>query len=340
MRVCQSEKVKGMSVNFKSWSSRAILFLKNWSLPLAMASGVAGYFLYVSIPIFDSTHAFVNKAVEFIQPALFFAMLFLTFLCVGPRDIHLRRWHLWNILLQLFLFAGIAVLLGVCSDTKYRILLESAMLCLLAPTATAAAVVTRKLDGNPADVITYTVFINIAVAVSAPVLLPLAHPHSGMTFISAFLMIMAQVFPILIFPLFLAWGFRAWVPRLTDTLRQWKDLPFYIWCVGLSLAIAVTVKAIMHSGADWRLLGGIAVVSLVTCVFQFAAGKKIGERYGGEIESGQSLGQKNPVFIIWLAYTFLTPVTAMAGGMYSLCHNLYNFYQLNKARKRSESNKP
>lgn len=330
---------KGMDANLKKWESEAIGFVKNWSLPLAMASGVAGYFLYVSIPALDSTHAFANKAVEFIQPALFFAMLFLTFLSVGPHDIHLRRWHLWNVLLQLFLFAGIAVLLGIFSDTKYRILLESAMLCLLAPTATAAAVVTRKLDGNPADVITYTIFINIAVAVSAPVLLPLAHPHTGMTFISAFLMIMAQVFPILIFPLFLAWGFRAWLPRLTDRLRQFKDLPFYIWCVGLSLAIAVTVKAIVHSDAGWSLLGGIAVIALATCIFQFAAGKKIGERDGGEIESGQSLGQKNPVFIIWLAYTFLTPVTAMAGGMYSLCHNLYNFYQLNKARKRSEINK-
>jgi BASS family bile acid:Na+ symporter len=80
-------------------------------------------------------------------------------------------------------------------------------------------------------------------------------------------------------------------------------------------------------------MAGIAVVSLICCLVQFAVGRRIGARYGEVIAAGQSLGQKNTVFAIWFAYTFLTPVTAIAGGFYSVWHNLVNTYQLQRYRR-------
>ena len=56
------------------------------------------------------------------------------------------------------------------------------------------------------------------------------------------------------------------------------------------------------------------------------------DRNGEIIAGGQALGQKNTVFAIWFAYTFLTPVTAIAGGFYSLWHNLVNTWQLYNGR--------
>ncbi len=306
---------------------------KNWMLPIAIAAGVIAYFAFVSIPLFDNAHQLAGKIVAVVQPAFIFAMLFLTFLNIGPHDLHLRRWHLWHILIQIGFFVLFTLLLTLAGDTVWRILLESAMLCLLCPTATAAAVVTRKLDGNPADITTYTIIINIAIALSAPVLLPVAHPHVGLDFLPTFRLIIYKVFPLLIFPLVSAWCVRRYLPGVAAKLRRYPDAAFYLWAVSLSLAIATTTKAIMHSNVPVTILIAIGVVSLLCCLVQFTLGKIIGRRYGEHIEGGQALGQKNTVFIIWLGYTFLSPVTAVAGGLYSIWHNIFNSYQLYKKSK-------
>lgn len=303
-------------------------FIKTWTLPLAILSGIAAYFIYVSIPGLEGTHDMAARIVAVVQPLLIFSMLFLTFLNIGPHDLHFHRWHLWHVLIQIGIFLLVALALTYVGDSHYRILVESAMLCLLCPTATAAAVVTRKLEGDAADITTYTIIINIAIAVTAPVLLPLAHPHPGLTFFPSFRMIIAKVFPMLICPLLAAWMIRRWWPGAAKCLRRYADLPFYLWAVALALAIAVTVKAIMHSDVPAVYQVAIAAVSLVCCLFQFYVGRKIGIHYGKQIEGAQALGQKNTVFIIWLGYTFLSPVTAIAGGMYSIWHNIYNSWQL------------
>lgn len=313
--------------------STIITFIKNWTLPLSILSGIAGYFIFVSIPAFDSMHGFVGSAIAIIQPLLIFGMLFLTFLSIGPHDLHLRRWHLWHVLIQLGLFLTTAIMLAYISDMSYRILVECAMLCLLCPTATAAAVVTRKLDGNPADITTYTIIINLAIAVAAPALLPIAHPHEGLNFISTFALIISKVFPLLICPLLLAWAMRRYAHNLTSKLRQYRDLPFYMWAVALSIAIAVTVKALVHSDIQSGFLTIIGIITLLCCLIQFYIGKTIGKIYGETIEAGQALGQKNTVFIIWMGYTFLSPITAVAGGFYSVWHNIFNSYQLYQHRK-------
>jgi BASS family bile acid:Na+ symporter len=78
------------------------------------------------------------------------------------------------------------------------------------------------------------------------------------------------------------------------------------------------------------VIAGIALVSLVCCLVQFAVGRWVAARYGERVTGGQALGQKNTVFAIWFAYTFLTPVTAIAGGFYSLWHNIVNTWQMYK----------
>jgi BASS family bile acid:Na+ symporter len=108
-----------------------------------------------------------------------------------------------------------------------------------------------------------------------------------------------------------------------------------MWTVALSLAIAVTVRALYNSSISIAEMTGIAVVSLAGCLLQFWLGKAIGGHYGFRLEGGQALGQKNTIFAIWLGYTFLSPISATAGGFYSIWHNLVNTYQLYKYRKVS-----
>jgi BASS family bile acid:Na+ symporter len=150
-----------------------------------------------------------------------------------------------------------------------------------------------------------------------------------MDFLSSFLLILSKIFPLLLCPLITASLVRRFAPRLHDFLvKKCRNLPFYLWLVALSLAIALTVKSIVHSNISVYVQIGIAIVSLICCIVQFAFGRYIGRKYGDTITGGQSLGQKNTVFAIWLAYTFLTPVTSIAGGFYSIWHNIVNTWQL------------
>ena len=311
--------------------------LRDWSLPIAMVGGVLMYLLYTNIPIFDGTHDFVSSVISFVQPGLIFAMLFVTFCKVKVKELKPSRWHLWLLAFQILSFIAISLLIAFIPQMTItvRVLLEAAMMCLMCPTATAAAVITARLGGNSASLISYTMQINIAVAVVAPLFLALSHPVEGMSLASSFLLIMGKVFPLLLCPLLCAELVRKFTPRLhTLLVTKGRNLPFYLWLVALSLAIAMTSRAIAHCNLSILVMAGIAVVSLVCCLVQFALGRYIGSRNGEVIAGGQSLGQKNTVFAIWFAYTFLTPVTAIAGGFYSIWHNLVNTLQLYKYNHR------
>ena len=312
-------------------------FLRDWSLPIAMAGGVIIYLLYTNIPLFDGTHGFVSSVLAVVQPGLIFAMLFVTFCKVNIKELKPSKWHLWLLAFQLLSFIAISLSIAIVPDMPeiLRVLLEAAMMCLMCPTATAAAVITARLGGNSASLISYTMQINIAVALVAPLFLALSHPVEGMSLASSFMLIMGKVFPLLLLPLLCSEIVRRLLPRLHAVLvTKGRNLPFYLWLVALSLAIAMTSRAIAHSSLSIWVMAGIAAVSLVCCIVQFAFGRFIGRRNGELIAGGQSLGQKNTVFAIWFACTFLTPVTAIAGGFYSLWHNLVNTWQLYKHNHR------
>ena len=330
-------------------------------LPIAMVTGASLYLIYHFLP--EPVHRigpFLDNVVSVLQPLLIFSMLFLTFCGIEPRDLKPHRWHWWLLLIQggLFSLLGLVVIWGLRNlpdGQDCAILVESAMLCLICPTATAAAVVTRKLGGDMAGITTYTILINMLTAVLVPLFVPLIRPVDGVDFFAAFSMILAKVFPLLIMPCLCAWLVRYMFPRLHRRLLDFADMPFYIWAVALTLAIAVSVRYLMASTLGLGLITGMAVVSLISCVFQFMAGRYVGSRYRPRrkevseeaarrgrlvrtITAGQSLGQKNTVFAIWMGYTFMTPETAIVGGLYSIWHNIYNSWQLRRAEE--QINKP
>jgi BASS family bile acid:Na+ symporter len=310
-------------------------FLKNWTLPISMLSGIIGYFIYVNIPFLAFTKPFVNELIEVIQPLLIFTMLFISFCKVNPAELHLKTMHIWLIMIQIVTFTALGFFIFLFPDTEFRVLLEGAMICMITPTATAAAVVTDKLGGSTQTVVSYTILINIVSAVVIPLIFSWINSTPGFTFWPSFLLILRKVFPLLIFPLLLAWFVRVYLPAVHQRMVNSKDLAFYLWAVALAIAIAVTVRSIAHSKVNPVYEIGLAFVALFACFIQFALGKKIGSRYNDRISGGQSLGQKNTVFSIWLGATFLDPVTALAGGFYSVWHNVVNSYQLYQKRKQN-----
>ncbi len=320
----------------KKSGNAVVKFVKNWTLPIAMTFGILAYFIARELPFSAEAKHDIVHFIEVLQPILLFIMLFVAFCKVKPTALKPRRWHLWLILTQTLLFTICSLLLWLYPDTQARLVIEGFMLAIICPTATACAVVTQKLGGDSATTTAYTILINLAVAVMAPLFLPLAHPQAGMSFLPAFAIITKKVFPLLIMPLLLAWFVRYCMPRLHSAIINTKDLAFYMWAVSLSLALSITARALTHSNESMWHVAAIAIATLIACLFQFAFGKWVGSKYGYRMEAGQAMGQKNTIFIIWLGYTFLSPITATAGGFYSIWHNVVNSWQLYKKRIESQ----
>lgn len=316
--------------------------LKDWMLVVGMAAGIGLYFVYREIPALHPAGPFLLSACKLTQPVFLFSMLFLSFCKIEPQEMKLRKWHLWLLLVQLGSFVALTgmELLAIHGDSPtavwimdHRIAYESILICIICPTATACAVVTAKLGGSMADVVTYTVIINLVVAIAVPVAVPLLYPASGISFWQAFFKILAKVFPLLIMPCLCAWGVRYFFPKLHARLTGYVYLSFYIWIVALTIAVMLTTRAIANHAEDMAVLLEMAIASGVSCFLQFLIGKRIGRRYDSSISAGQALAQKNNIFGMWMAYTFLTPLTSVACGLYLLWQNTFNSWQIYRHNK-------
>lgn len=291
-------------------------FFKNWTLPIAMLVGAIGYPVFVSL--------------SFLTPYLIFTMLLLTFCKVSPSDLRPKMLHLWLLLIQIL--GSLAVYLLLYRFNK--IVAEGAMVCILCPTATAAAVITQKLGGNAASLTTYTLIANIGAAIAVPVLFPLIEAQADISFWSSFGLILSRVFPLLICPFLAAWALRALAPKVHKVLLNYHELAFYLWGISLAIVTAQTLSSLINNPADGFTEIMIAVAALVVCCLQFFLGKTLGSVYNDRISGGQALGQKNTILAIWMAHTYLNPLSAVGPGSYVLWQNIINSWQLWKKRKK------
>lgn len=312
-------------------------FIKDWTLPLAMITGTLGYFFLARIPWMAPAKPGLNALIAFLTPSLIFAQLLLTFCKVEVHELKPKRWHGWLLLFQTLSCLAVAALLVCCPmEETYREVFEGAMVCLICPTATAAAVITGKLGGSASSLTTYTLLSNLLAAVAVPLVFPWVEPHAEITFLAAFLKILSKVFPLLLLPFFIAWFLRVYVPRIHQYLLGFRDAAFYLWAVALAIVSGQTVRSLVNSDAPVFVEVLIALAGLVTCCVQFYLGKRIGGHYRERISGGQALGQKNTVLAIWMSYTYLNPLSSVGPGSYVLWQNIINSYQLWKKRKNEE----
>lgn len=317
--------------NINKTMGKVTQFARDWALVIAIIFGIVSYIIYIQLPLPAEAHMVTNRIVTVVQPAFIFAMLFLTFSRIELKSLRPRIWHLWLLMIQGGLFAAISGLLILFPGTHFRVPLEGTMILLICPTATAAAVITKKLHGNINDITSYTILINLLATLLIPTFQPLVHPTPGTSFTTSSLLILGKVFPLLLLPLISAQLVRLFWPRFNKWLVSKQELSFYLWAVSLSLAIAVTTRSLFHTHTTLATQLWLVVTSLLACLFQFWAGRQIGRHYGDTVTAGQALGQKNTVLAIWVGYTFFTPVTSIAGGFYSIWHNVINTLQLRKA---------
>lgn len=313
-----------------------VKFLKDWMLPMAIVSGVSVYLIFHFVHFLHPIGPVCGEIATKSQQLFVAVMLFLQFVKVPPKSLRLRKWHVILLSFQALTFIGLAVAATLVKSLELKILLESAMLCFICPTASASGVITDKLGGSLAEDMSYIVLINAMATVLIPTVIPFVHPAEGMNFLGGVWKIASKIFPVLLLPSVLAWIIRYTCPRLQAWLSQFTNWAFYIWGLSLTFAMVLATRSLVWSGLGWLTLLLIGVVSIACCLIQFGFGHYSGRKYGKteEITAGQSLGQKNTGFLIWLGYSFLTPVTSIAGGFYSIAHNLVNSWELYEKRKK------
>lgn len=310
-------------------------FLKTWTLPVAMLVGTIAYFIFANVAFLRPVKPYVYTLIAYLMPFLIFSQLLLTFCKVSMRELMPTRWHGWLLLFQAVASSALAAaLVWIPMEVAYKEVLEGVMVCLICPTATAAAVITGKLGGNASSLTTYTLLSNLLAAVCVPLLFPLVEPHAEVGFFVAFLKILSKVFPLLLCPFILAYLLRRFVPSVHRVLLGLHDVAFYLWTVALAIVTGQTVRSLLHSEAEIHIQMLVALGGLVACCIQFYLGKRIGGKYNDRISGGQALGQKNTVLAIWMAYTYLNPLSSVAPGCYVLWQNGFNSWQLwRKGRK-------
>ena len=327
-----------------------VRFIKDWTLPVSMGIGAVAYLLFAFTPQLDATGTQLAPFFATILPLFMFLVLFVTFCKVDVRQLHPVAWHGWVGLFQLLFVGVLMVFLLFPSSTIHhplstihyplsttpstKILLEALLMCVISPCATAAAVVTQKLGGSLEQMTTYTFLSNFLTALLVPICFPLIEKSANITFFTAFLKILHEVFLVLVMPMLLAYIVKHHFQRLHRRIIAIRDLSSYLWACSLMIVTGTTVKNIVHAEASVWLLTAIALLGLIICIVQFAVGRFIGHYFDHTQEAGQALGQKNTAFAIWLSSVYLNPLSSVGPGCYILWQNIVNSIEIWKHDKR------
>ena len=309
---------------------------------MAIVAGIVIYLVFAFTPALDAAGDALLPLMDVLLPAAMALILFANFCRIDFHAMRLLSWH-WQVTAFQLLMVGIAVAVVLTRDLSPAgvVLIEGLLTCVIGPGAAAAAVVTGKLGGDMASMTSYTFLSNVVTAVMVPIIFPMVDPSVDMPFVEAFLGILAKVSLVLLVPMAAAYVVKHRLPRLLAWLNSMPDLAFYLWGVSLALTTGVTARGIVHSGQSVTTLLVMAGASLLLCMMQFAVGRWIGHFHDVPSEGGQALGQKNTSFAVWIAYTYLSPVSSVVPGCYILWQNIVNSLELwHHRRKRPGSRLP
>ena len=341
-------------------------FLDRYALIIAMVLGALGYQYF--------------RHLDRLMPPLIFLMLFFTFCKINPVDLRLRTWH-W-ILLGVQLLLTITVYFGIMGlgshllsidEQNLAIISQGIMMCLIMPTATAAPIIAGKLGGSIQNLTTFSLLSNIATAIIVPAFFPIVNPTINIEFLPAMWQILCKIAPLLLGPFVAAWLLRIaynafyrkmGIQKSFSLNATWASMPFYLWVLLLIVLMGkITNTLITQDYSGWTIII-LCAGSLVTCLLQYALGRKIGYYFPASthgtdycdvlinpdaihysiqeksrITAGQAFGQKNTALGIWMAQMYLNPLSAIGPAAYIIWQNLLNSYQLWRAGAKNKQEK-
>lgn len=200
-------------------------------------------------------------------------------------------------------------------------LAASTLLVLWAPTASAAAGVTRLRGGNPLPVAANVLVQHVLLVV----LFPLWMQWQGSMVSVSFFPILKQLVLQIGLPLHLALLLRLAFPQSVDWMRKWNGAGMWLWAMAVFLVISragVQLRQQLHEGTSWFQILAIAGSAFLLCILQFVLGSRLSHRRFRE-EGSQMLGQKNTILAIWLGHSWFDPLAALGPTSYVIWQNLW-----------------
>lgn len=289
--------------------------LKGYMMPFAM---LIGFVFHHQISV-----------LSFLIPYLIFVMLLLTYINLSWKGIKFTKMHWWLLVFQLV----IGLLVYFVINPFNAILAQGIMVCVLAPTATSAPVITGMLKGNIMSLTGYSLVSNLLVVLVAPVIFSYIGYHQ-LPFTESAFQISKKVIFLLVGPFLLAMVLNQFTPKVTGFLQKNSGISFYLWSIALAIVSGRTVEFIIAQGKSNLLVESLlALFSLLICGFQFWLGRKIGKKYDDTVAGGQGLGQKNTILAIWMAQVYLNPIASIGPGAYVLWQNMINSWQVWRNRR-------
>lgn len=284
---------------------------RSFILPIAILIGILFY-----------KHIAMLKC---ILPFLLFFMIFFNFTSLNFKKLKISKMDIILVAFQIVVSAVSYLLLSPLNE----ILAEGVLIGVICPVAASVVVVACMLGANRETITSFTLIDNIVVAVAAPAYFTLVGHNPEMSFVQSFGMILYRIAPVLVLPLIIAALLQRFMPSFNAKLIKIQGVSFYLWAIALTITIGQTIDFIYLQGeGNEVIMILLAAISLLFCFIQFSFGRCVGAKFGDKTAGGQALGQKNTAMAIWMATTYLNPLTSIFPASYSIWQNLYNSYQL------------
>ena len=284
------------------------------------------YVLPIAIVLGLLFHTWCGQ-LKVVVPYLIFSILLLNFAAVDVKKMRFTMMYVWLMLYQIVVSIGMYYLLKAFNVNE--IVAQGILVGVICPVAASVVVISCMLGANRETVTSYTIIGNLMVAVIAPLYFSFIDDRPDISFWMSFLLIIKKIGVVIALPFFVALIGQKFLPKVNDFLCKIKGSSFYIWAVALTIVIGQTIDFMFLEGKDnVNAIIWLSVASVVFCVIQFALGKFIGKKYGDIIAGGQLLGQKNTAMGIWMANTYLNPLSAIFPAMYAIWQNVFNSIQL------------
>ena len=117
-------------------------------LLIAIVAGITLFLAFHLLPFLSEAEPVFLRTASHVQPVLVSFMLFMQLTVVSPTDLRPRKWFIVLLAVQCLSFVLLSLLAARMEPGLLRILVECAMLCLIAPTAAAAGVITARIGGS------------------------------------------------------------------------------------------------------------------------------------------------------------------------------------------------
>lgn len=97
-------------------------FLKDWTLPVAIAVGTVVYLVFYWVPWLDAAGDTLGEVVDTVFPMMVFCTLFSTFCRIDFHQMRPHRWHVGVLLAQMLLVAlNVWIIFGVEASPEHKI---------------------------------------------------------------------------------------------------------------------------------------------------------------------------------------------------------------------------